>query len=467
MYDLSYRLSVTLSQFAGCTLRPHLPNIRLVVLGCLLIGLPLATGETTSNGSSASNFLDRGQTTPLASPPVITGLTHSILHYDKAHYCGHPRMVGFAYFGNGELLVGHFHAPSKYQVYDDVRHVAYQGRAVCLMQRSTDGGKSWPKENDIIVYDRTKSPAEEAAFLGQSPDKRATDLNMFSPNSLFFSQHTSELRPPVRTFFLRSIDKGKTWESVPTVVKHPDGDDLFLTRHDTPVIRMPDGKTLLGSFTMGDKKSGKELDGEPAIFQSTDQGLTWTFLSRPVVDKSGTGRMIYPTLLLLPNGDLQCYVVHLKRRDETVKGVQNAISVVASKDGGKTWSNPLPIVGQGNHCWKNPGHEGLMYRSPWPILLKDGRILVVFARRRMPAGIGGVVSSDGGKTWSPEFVVRDDAKKWNEKKHEEGDWGDLGYPVGCQLEDGSIFIAYYFNKDDGWPQGGTRFIASSTFRIEP
>lgn len=108
-----------------------------------------------------------------------------------------------------------------------------------------------------------------------------------------------------------------------------------------------------------------------------------------------------------------------------------------------------------------------MYRSPWPVLLKDGQILVLFARRRMPTGIGGIVSSDGGKTWSEEFIIRDDGKRWNEAKHDEGDWGDLGYPVGCQLCDGKIFTAYYFNKDDGHPQGGTRYIAASTFRIEP
>ena len=51
--------------------------------------------------------------------------------------------------------------------------------------------------------------------------------------------------------------------------------------------------------------------------------------------------------------------------------------------------------------------------------------------------------------------------------HEVGDWGDLGYPVCCQLEDGRIFTAYYMNnKDIGrLPVGGTRYIAVSTFRI--
>jgi hypothetical protein len=70
-------------------------------------------------------------------------------------------------------------------------------------------------------------------------------------------------------------------------------------------------------------------------------------------------------------------------------------------------------------------------------------------------GIGGVVSEDAGETWSHEFVVRDDAVT-----------GDLGYPVGCQLEDGRIFTAYYYTLPDGNGFGGTRHIASSTFVIK-
>ena len=57
--------------------------------------------------------------------------------------------------------------------------------------------------------------------------------------------------------------------------------------------------------------------------------------------------------------------------------------------------------------WQYPSWK--FYRSPWPMLLKDGRILVLFTRRMPPLGIGGVVSEDEGKTWSQEFVVRKDA----------------------------------------------------------
>ncbi|GMU20666.1 MAG: hypothetical protein AMXMBFR13_07630 [Phycisphaerae bacterium] len=416
----------------------------------------------------AAEFLQREQQTPLAAAPRITGLQHSVLHYDKSTYCGHPRMVAFEYFGKGEILVGHFHAPSKYKVYDDVRHVSYQSRAVCLLQRSTDYGKTWPKENESVVLDRVRFVQDPGEILNRTGEREKYD--MFKPGAMFFSQNTWELAPPPRQcFFLRSPDKGKTWEKVPTVIANPHGGEYGITRHDTPIIRRPDGKTLLATFSMAGKtEDGKETEGEPAVFSSTDQGVTWTFLSRPIVDPTGRGLFIYPTLLQLSNGELQCYVVHLAKKGYyPVEGLLNAMAVVSSSDGGKTWSEPTVISGKGAGAWKNPGKEGHMYRSPWPIQLQDGRILVIFARRRQPTGIGGIISTDGGNRWSEEFIIRDDGNTWTDGKHEEGDWGDLGYPVACQFEDGQIFTAYYFNNDEAHPQGGTRFIGASTFRLAP
>ena len=95
------------------------------------------------------------------------------------------------------------------------------------------------------------------------------------------------------------------------------------------------------------------------------------------------------------------------------------------------------------------------YRSPWPLQLRDGRIVVLFGRRKPPFGLGCLFSEDQGVTWSPEFIIRDDAEHW-----------DLGYPVATELDDGRIFTAYYFNVlGDESPMGARRFIAGSFFRL--
>ena len=126
-----------------------------------------------------------------------------------------------------------------------------------------------------------------------------------------------------------------------------------------------------------------------------------------------------------------------------------------SVDGGATWlEENESVVYERKAVYGCGSLQDFPYRSPWPVQLANGRILVLFARRRLPMGIGGVVSSDDGKTWSHEFVIRDDAVT-----------SDLGYPVGVQLDDGKIFTGYYYTLPDGNEFGRTRFIAGSKFRL--
>ena len=69
--------------------------------------------------------------------------------------------------------------------------------------------------------------------------------------------------------------------------------------------------------------------------------------------------------------------------------------------------------------------------------------------------LDGIVSNDEGKTWSEEFTLRaGDAGCW-----------DIGYPEAVQMEDGTIFMGYYYCVEDGLAQGGARFIAGTLFRI--
>ena len=99
--------------------------------------------------------------------------------------------------------------------------------------------------------------------------------------------------------------------------------------------------------------------------------------------------------------------------------------------------------------------SGPRYRSCWPLLLRDGRIAVLFDRRQLPGGIGMIMSEDEGSTWSTEVVIRGDASDW-----------DLGYVVGTELDDGRIFAAYYFMEEDGNNFGGTRHMAASIFELK-
>ncbi len=439
-------------------------NQRCYVLATCLLTLPLTLYSVAQDANGAPN--DKAIATP-GDNVRIADVEHLVVCYDREHYCSHPREVLFKSFDNGELIIGHYHAPCAYREPKDVYHYPMQARSVLLMQRSTDGGRTWPSENNVVLFDQRMTPKKKQTYFSQLPS--TVDLDMFSPESVFFFGRT--FFPPKHTdipvcFALRSPYKGRNWEKTPIVIEHPAGKDVWLHRHAPPVIRMPDGRTLLAAFQASDRNKCGLRGADPAIFASKNQGRTWQFLSRPIVGYDGSGRFTYTALLLLPDGLLHCYTLHIDPDSEEVNGIRNAICLSVSRDGGKHWDPPKPITYGQAACWSRlsemeapegalpEGDTGRVYRSPWPVLLRDGRILVTFARRRAPYSIGGIVSADGGKTWSEEFAIRSDSAG-----------PDMGYPVAAELHDGSIFVAYYMQANDGNGLGGTRYMAATRFRF--
>ncbi|MBN2295893.1 MAG: exo-alpha-sialidase [Pirellulales bacterium] len=417
--------------------------------------------------TDATIYMNRQQNEPLAPRPEISDVEHFDIDYDKSRMAAHPQQGVFRYYGNGEIVVGYNRAPCKYEQETDVSHgpSGYHGRAEVVLRRSLDYGRTWPEDQEVIIYRESDPPAKKRAFLFQ-PDAKREQIDMFSPDSLFFFTRSwlPELKGKMVCACMRSADRGRTWEKAPTVIPNPLIKNGDMLKSSYPVLRMPDGRTLLmvGAMNMphAPKHSG------PVLFSSTHNGLHWKYkgLARSEPKGRVSGRFTYGTLMRMADGELHCYFLHIgddrKGNTYVVDGVRNAICMTTSRDEGKTWSDPVPITGKGRGCWKNPGPVNVPpgasnYRAPWPIRLADGRILVIFNRRRLPVGIGGIISSDGGKTWSHEFAIRDD-----------GPLGDSGYPVACEFEDGRIFVAYYFTRPDGNKFGGTRYIGGSIFRIK-
>lgn len=118
---------------------------------------------------------------------------------------------------------------------------------------------------------------------------------------------------------------------------------------------------------------------------------------------------------------------------QTVKGTVLMVSreenvghiyISTSIDNGVTWGLPreLPVYGFPSHC----------------LALKDGRVVIVYGRRRAPFGIRAIVSDDDGKTWGKEILIRDDLPNNN-----------LGYPSVIEYQPNKLFTAYYGETPDG------------------
>jgi len=115
------------------------------------------------------------------------------------------------------------------------------------------------------------------------------------------------------------------------------------------------------------------------------------------------------------------------------------IQLWCSDDQGKSWSKVSDVTG---NIGGNP---------PATVLLPDGRLCVTYGYRKKPTGIRARLSSDEGKTWTPEIILRDD-----------GFDGDLGYPRTLVRPDGRVLTVYYFNG----PRGEDRAI-EGTFWTPP
>ena len=337
---------------------------------------------------------------------------------------------------------------SHYQGVDDDHHTGYDRRAQILLQRSLDHGETWPRENDVVVWDESRPLEEKRAILyrADEPGVAREQINLTSPDAaVYFARAQtgpvgSDGHPSSECFAFRSGDRGHTWETVPTHVTNPTGEGLHRDAH--PLVQFPDG-TLMGVMSIYDVMTVATTDadagGGVAVFGSDDNGLTWEYVAEVNRDPTGLGRTTYAGLLLLPSGRLQCYMLN-------IDGIRNAIQMAYSDDGGYSWSDPKPIVAWGESLWAarrkpDAARQNVHYRSPWPMRLRDGRIVVIFGRRKPPLGIGLLVSGDDRATWSAEAVL--------------GDYGrDLSYPVATQLDDGRIFTVY-----------GTSHILGSFFRL--
>jgi hypothetical protein len=54
-----------------------------------------------------------------------------------------------------------------------------------------------------------------------------------------------------------------------------------------------------------------------------------------------------------------------------------------------------------------------------------------------PFGVRARISSDDGRNWSDEIVLRQDGGSW-----------DLGYPRSVQRKDGKMVSVYYYNTKE-------------------
>ncbi len=353
------------------------------------------------------------------SGPHVAVVKHVKVYAERGRFGGWPANHGIWSWGD-EILVGfsagHFkdNGPNRHAIDHDKPEEH-------LLARSRDGGLTWTIEN----------PAEKGALIpvgkalhGIMPPGLKEKPWQDCPGGIDFThadfaltvRMTDAHAGPARFYY--STDRGKTWQGP---FRLPLFDQKGIAARTDYVVN---GKHDCTLFLTAAKENGRE--GRPLCVRTTDGGKTWRFVSW-IADEP-KGYAIMPSTVRLGENE---FLSAIRCRE----GTKSWIDTYRSGDGGKSWKfdqAPVPDTGDGN--------------PPSMIRLADGRVCLTYGYRAEPYGIRARLSSDGGRTWGKEIILRGD-----------GGGRDLGYPRSAQRMDGKIITVYYFHDE---PKGD-RYIAAT------
>jgi len=336
------------------------------------------------------------------APKVIK---HVTVYSRAGRYGGWPANHGI-WCWNNEIVVGFSAAYYKWLGPD--RHPYDRSRPEePYLGRSLDGGETWAIEPAPALV------PPEGMYTASGPGGRAADLSepMDFTNPGFSMALRMTEGQKGRSWFFFSYDRGKSWTgpfNFPML-----GQTAIMARTDYIVNGSHDAMVFLTAA----KSGGGE--GRPFVARTTDGGLTWKFVAWIAPDP-GVGFSIMPSSVRLSRME----IVTAVRHENSLRKGPNWIDAYVTKDDGVTWqylSRPAPDTGDKSG---NP---------PSLIKLQDGRLAITYGHRARPFEIRARLSSDGGKTWGKEILLRGDAGAW-----------DIGYSRTMQRPDGKIVTAYYW-----------------------
>ena len=378
----------------------------LLLLGCL--------------GCSAA---EQQELDALPAEETSPAVKHVKVYHEPGMFGGWPANHGVWSWSN-EILVGF--SKGYYKDLGTRHHIDREKPEYHMLARSLDGGETWSIEDPGA----RGQLIPEGDFLHgvERPDVKAPPLkeceggiNFMHPDFAMTVRTTNVGSGSARFFY--SYDRGHNWEGP---FRLPDfGTPGIAARTDYLV----NGESDCMLFLTAAKEDGKE--GRLLCARTVDGGKTWKLVS--LIGPEPQGFEIMPASVRLSDTDI---LVTGRRRD----GDRRWISAHLSRDNGQSWEpldDPVEDCGIGN--------------PPAMIKLQDGRICLAYGFRGEPYSIRARLSSDGGRTWSEDHVLRDD-----------GSERDIGYPRVVQRPDGKVVAFYYFTDPVTGPE---RYIGATIWEL--
>jgi len=327
-----------------------------------------------------------------------------VVYQEPGRFCGWPANHGAWSWGN-EILVGF--ELGYFRANEGRGHaIDYSRPAEHVLARSLDGGETWTLERP----EGLKPPPDTkiANVPGERGGRELTDC----PGGIDFKKPGFALTARMNSVnagqsrFYYTLDRGKTWTGP---YRLPNFGQPGTAARTDYLVNGPHDLTL---FLTAAKSNGRE--GHVIAVRTQDGAKTWKMLSFVCPEPEGREFAIMPSSVRLPGGAILTAIRY-----------RGFIDLYRSNDGGLTWAyvtRPAPETGG------NP---------PSMVRLSDGRIALTYGYRRAPCGIRARLSSDEGRSWSDELILRQDGGNF-----------DLGYPRTVQRPDGKLVTAYYFNTSN-------------------
>jgi hypothetical protein len=351
------------------------------------------------------------------SPPASA--TPGKVYAEPGRFGGWPANHGIWSWGD-EILVG-FSAGFFKDNGPDRHAIDHDRPEEHLLARSRDSGETWTIENPAahgaLIPVGTALHGVTPPGLKQRPLKDCPGgIDFTHPDFAMTIRMTDVSVGPSRFYY--STDRGHNWRGP---FRLPLFDQSGIAaRTDYIVV----GKHDCLLFLTAAKRNGEE--GRPLCVRTTDGGKSWQFVAW--IGDEPQGYAIMPSTVRLGPTEL---LSAIRCRDAD----RIWIDTYRSLDLGKSWKRdetPVSDLGEGN--------------PPSLIRLKDGRLCLTYGYRAPPYEIRARLSSDGGRTWDPEFAIQGN-----------GGGRDLGYPRSVQRPDRKIVTVYYFHDE---PKGD-RYIAAT------
>lgn len=349
---------------------------------------------------------------------LAVSIRHVNVYSEPGRFGGWPANHGLWSWGN-EILVGF--SRGYYKDLGERHNIDRERPEEYLLARSLDGGETWSIENPAaqgaLIPAGTALHGVVPAGLQEKPWRDCPGGIDFTHRDFAMTLRMTDTKAGPSRFYY-STDRGHRWEG-------PFRLPLFNQRGVAArTDYLVNGAQDCMLFLTASKPDGQE--GRPFCARTTDGGRTWEFVSW--INENPKGYAIMPSTMRLNDREL--------------------LTAIRCRDGSKAWIETYRSLDNGKH-WKLeniPASDLGTGNPPSMIRLQDGRVCLTYGRRAPPFGIRTRLSKDGGRSWEPEIILRDD-----------GGGTDVGYPRTVQRPDGKIVTIYYFHDQ---PKGD-RYIAAT------